>query len=94
MALTISTRLRPRPAVTDVQGHGLGGIALSAIERLAAASVHAFIVPNATVPSSRGGTDTVAWIAVAIGGMLVAAAWTVSLRVCPLQTRARNIGSG
>jgi hypothetical protein len=83
-----------RPALADVRGHGLGGIALSAIERLAAASGHAFAVPNAPVPSSRGTTDTVAWIAFAIGGMLIAAAWTVSLRVRPLQTRARNIRSG
>ena len=71
-----------RPALTNVRGHGLAGIVISAIEHLAAASGHAFIVPNGRCHRAAG-TDAVAWIALAIGGMLIAAAWIVSLRVRP-----------
>jgi len=79
-----------RPALTDVRDRGLGGIAIAAIQRLAAASGHTLIVPNATVPSSHGQTDTVSWIVFAIGSALIVVAWGASLSARPVRLR----GSG
>ncbi len=76
-----------RPALTDVRGRGLGAVAIAAIQRLAAASGHPVTVPDLTVRSTRDQTDAVSWIVLAIGGALIAVAWSASLRARPLRLR-------
>jgi hypothetical protein len=76
-----------RPALTDVRGRGLGAVAIAAIQRLAAASGHPVTVPDLTVRSTRDQTGAVPWIVLAIGGALIAVAWSASLRARPLRLR-------
>jgi len=66
---------------------GLGTAALTAVERLAAASGYRLAIPNGVVaPSSTAGSsDTLPWVAFAIGGALILVAWSASLRARPLQ---------
>ena len=76
--------------------HGLGTAALTAIERLAAASGYRLAVPGAAVApgSTAGSSDTLSWVAFAIGGALIVMAWSASLRARPLQLSRRRISSG
>ena len=69
---------------------GLGTAALTAIRRLAAASGHTLPVQRTTAPSTSSSTDTVSWLAFAIGTALIALAWTASLRAQPPHTRNRR----
>jgi hypothetical protein len=65
----------------------LGGVTLTAIQRVAAAAGHELPVPSASgaaTPSSAS-SDTVPWIVFAAGLVLIVAAWTLSLRARPLQ---------
>lgn len=68
-------------------GAQLGTAALTAIQRLAAASGHTFAIIRTTAPDTPSPTDPLPWIAFAIGAALVIAAWTASLRARPLQIR-------
>ena len=71
----------------------LAATAATAVRRLAAADGHRLAVPAAApAESSAGGgrTSPVTWIAFAIGLLLVALAWAVSLRVRPLRRRAQD----
>ena len=75
-------------------GGGIGVLAASAIERLAAASGHPLPAPVVTAPAaSRSGTPD-AWIAFAIGAALIAFAWGASFRSRPLQVGGRGASSG
>ncbi len=65
-------------------GTGLGTAALTAVQRLAAASGHALPIPSATPGSTSGSTDPVSWTAFAIGLALIVLAWTASVRARPL----------
>jgi hypothetical protein len=72
-------------AGTPVPG-ALGGAALAAVQRLAAAAGHHLAAPRGAAPrraAARSGVDVAAWLAFAVGAILIAAAWTVSLRVRP-----------
>lgn len=65
----------------------LGGVTLTAIQRVAAAAGHELPVPSASgaaTPSSAS-SGTVPWIVFAAGLVLIVAAWTLSLRARPLQ---------
>jgi hypothetical protein len=81
-----------RAAVTGTQpGSGaLGSAALTAVQRLAAASGHRLPLPNAVAVTRPQSDDTTPWIAFAIGAMLILVAWAASLRARPL--RPRHIG--
>jgi hypothetical protein len=79
-----------RAAVAGAQpaSGGLGSAALTAVQRLAAASGHRVPLPSAIAtappPSSNNLTP---WLAFATGAILILVAWTVSLRDRPLQVR-------
>jgi hypothetical protein len=72
---------------------GLGPSALSAIRRLAAAAGHPLPLPNTptAVASTRGLPEALPGAVFAVGGLLVAVAWVLSLRAQPLGARARRI---
>jgi hypothetical protein len=67
-------------------GAALGGAAIAAVQRLAAAAGHPLTTPrggptgHASAPSATGIT---AWLALAIGAILICVAWTISLRQRP-----------
>ena len=56
---------------------------MNAIQHLAAADGHTLPAPTATTLTNHSGTDTLAWIAFAIGMLLIVVAWTASLRFRP-----------
>jgi hypothetical protein len=74
-------------------GIGLGTLALTAIERLAAASGHSIAAPNAAAPAKPGASDTTAWIVFAAGVLLIALAWAASFRARPPAPRRRRAAS-
>jgi hypothetical protein len=65
-------------------GSTLGAVTISAVRRLAAAAGHPLQVSAISSPAAPTPTDYGALIALAAGALLVALAWTVSLRVRPL----------
>jgi hypothetical protein len=73
-----------------VGGAALGGAAISAVQRLAAAAGHPLVTPHggpsghASVPSATG---VRAWLALALGAILIGVAWTISLRQRPPRRR-------
>jgi hypothetical protein len=73
----------PAPAA----GARLGTVALAAIQHLAAAAGHPLAPPSAIARAKPSSTDTVSWIVFAIGGTLIAVAWTASLRARPPHLR-------
>jgi hypothetical protein len=95
---TNATLIRERAVLaaipTPTAGTGLAAAALSAVQRLAAASGHPLPTPATTVASKPGSTDTVSWIVFAAGGALIALAWGASLRARPLQLGRRRTSSG
>ncbi|HEY3944484.1 MAG TPA: hypothetical protein VGL78_04590 [Solirubrobacteraceae bacterium] len=57
-----------------------------AIQRLAAKSGHSLSLPATTdTASSAGSSGTLPWIALALGALIIAAAWAASLRARPLR---------
>ena len=71
----------------------LAATAATAVRRLAAAGGHRLAVPVTAPPRSSatsGGTSPVTWVAFAVGLLLVALAWAVSLRVRPLRRRGSD----
>ena len=80
----------PKP----VGGTELGTTTLTAIERVAAASGYSIQVPPATAITTGGGMDTLPVIALAIGVVLIAVAWTASLRVRPPRVRRGGARGG
>ena len=67
----------------------LTATAATAVQQLAAADGHRLAEPVLTppAPARGGGTSAAEWAAIAAGLLLVAVAWTVSLRVRPLRGR-------
>jgi hypothetical protein len=62
----------------------LGGAAIEAVQRLAAATGHRLPAPRgASQASAHSATGAVAWLAFAVGAILIAVAWTISLRLRP-----------
>ncbi len=76
---------------TPGDGDRVAVAALTAIERVAAAAGHPLALPSATlVPvTAHGRPETAAWVVFVLSGVLVAAAWTVSLRATALRVRGR-----
>jgi hypothetical protein len=77
------------PAPGD--GDRLAATALMAIERVAAAAGHPLALPSATPApvTVPGRPETVSWVVFALSGVLVAAAWTASLRAKAPRVRGR-----
>jgi hypothetical protein len=73
--------LAGRPIPTT--GGGLGAVALTAIQRLAAAAGHPLSIPNPAGQVKSSSTDPTPWIVFAIGGVLIVLAWTASFRARP-----------
>jgi hypothetical protein len=81
-------------------GASLATATLTAIQRLAAAAGHHLVIPQTSVGTPSSGTgsgagsnfDLQAWLALAIGATLIAAAWGASLRERPLR-RGDGVGS-
>lgn len=70
-------------------GAGLGTAALTAIQRLAAASGHPVAIPPAAATASTGGAlGTIPLIALFLGAALIAIVWTASVRARPLRLRS------
>ena len=83
---------RKRLAGTSTSG-GLAVAAVAAVRTLAAAAGHPLAAPTtqATDTRSIGGTGSdTSWIVFAAGAMLVALAWTASLRARPPGLRVRK----
>jgi hypothetical protein len=76
----------PSPANRAGPPGALGGAAIAAVQRLAGAAGHPLAAPRNGAPPSAGtraGVDVVAWLALGAGAIVIAAAWTVSLRLRP-----------
>ena len=89
----LSTREQSALSTLPAPDRNLGTRALSAIQRLAAASGHSLPAPTATAPTNHSSTDTLAWIVFAIGAVLILLAWTASLRAQPPRLLGRRISS-
>ena len=75
---------------TPGSGTGLGGAAIEAVQRLAAVAGHRLRTPHGATSgqaSTHSATGVVAWLAFAVGAILITAAWTVSLRQRPPRRR-------
>jgi ribosomal protein S12 methylthiotransferase accessory factor YcaO len=72
-------------------GRELAPAAVNAILRLAAVSGHQLPAPRASAAPSSASLGLVSWLALALGALLVAAAWGASLRARPFR---RAVGSG
>jgi hypothetical protein len=73
-------------ALASLAAPGSRGIVdstLTAIQRLAGASGHTLQVAGVAVHAPGAGKDTASWIVLAIGAVLIAAAWAASLRALP-----------
>jgi hypothetical protein len=70
----------------------LGGAALSAVQRLGAASGHPLALPAQTSSRAPARSDVLAWLVFAVGCALIAAAWTASLRARPVRPRPTPSG--
>ena len=75
-------------------GPGLGTTAVSAIQRLAGAAGYSVSAPASPLARSiPGSSDATAWIAFALGGLLIAVAWAASLRTRPLHLRDKHVST-
>jgi hypothetical protein len=67
-------------------GAALGGAAIAAVQRLATAAGHRLTTPRGG-PSGRASAPSAtgigAWLALAVGAILICVAWTISLRQRP-----------
>lgn len=69
----------------SLPGTAFGTAAIAAIRRLAAASGHDLPLPAGATPTRAGSTTIIPWIVFALGAMLIALAWTASIRARPLR---------
>jgi hypothetical protein len=69
---------------------GLATAALHAVRRLAATTGHTLPVVTGGGHAGAGSTDLMAWIVFALGGIVIVAAWTMSLRARPLGVNGRD----
>ena len=73
-------------------GTALETAAVSAVQRLAGAAGYSVSVPaGRVVGAAPGSSDGMEWIVVALGGLLIAVAWTASFRARPLRFRRRGV---
>jgi hypothetical protein len=79
----------PVPTAIAEQGRGgLGTVALTTVQRLAAAAGHPVSIPSPTAQTKSGSSDIVAWIVFAGGAGLIVLAWAASLRARPPRWRS------
>ncbi len=71
-------------ARATVPGSRLGSHTIVAVGQLAASSGHPLPLPSASSASGGGSSDPVAWVVFALGGALIAVAWTASVRARPV----------
>jgi hypothetical protein len=67
-------------------GAALGSAAIEAVQQLAAAAGHRLPAPRgapSSHASAHSATGVVAWLAFAVGAILIAVAWMISLRLRP-----------
>ena len=67
-------------------GAALSGAAIAAVQRLAAAAGHRLTAPRGSASghaSAPSATGIAAWLALAVGAILICVAWTISLRQRP-----------
>ena len=93
--LTRAGKSSPRPAVLNSlappgNSAGLAGAAITAVQRLAAASGRPLPSPSAAAASGSSSGDPVAWIAFAAGLLAIAIAWGLSFRARPLRRADRS----
>ena len=73
---------------------GIGAAAITAIRELASSAGHPLAVPSGGSTGPGGGPDSpVPWIVFAAGAILIALAWTASLRARPLRFARRKPSS-
>ena len=72
----------------------IGAAALADVRSLAAAAGHPLALPaSGPSVSTAGASNPIPWIALAIGAILVVAAWAASLRTRPLRLAGRRTSS-
>lgn len=85
---------RDQAALTRIplhdSGAGLASTALAAVRQLAPVNGHRLEVPAAVTGSGANAPDSMPWLAFGIGLVLIALAWTASLRARPLSARRRG----
>jgi hypothetical protein len=89
----VSSAGRTALARLAVAPGGLGARAITAVQHLAAAAGHPLQVSVGLPQRSSGGADYTALIVLAVGALLILAAWTLSLRARPLRA-GQGPGSG
>jgi len=73
-------------------GAALGSGTLAAVQRLAAAAGHPVAVPSVAPRAAPGSSDVLPWLVFALGALLIAVAWSASLRARPLALGRRAPG--
>ncbi len=90
------TRAVEQAALASTRAAAVGArpatVAISAVEKLAAASGHSVALAGVNAASrsagvASGSDDAVSYIVFAVGAVLIAAAWTASLRARPVRLR-------
>ena len=71
----------------DTRSTTLGPRALTAVQQLATAAGHALSIPIIKPSIRHASTDVIAWLVFAAGAIMIAAAWTASLRQRPPRRR-------
>lgn len=66
-------------------GARLGATTLTAVQRIAAAAGHPLAIPPTRAVGASGSVEIVPWIVFAAGLVLIALAWTASVRARPLR---------
>jgi hypothetical protein len=77
-------------------GAALADSAITAVQRITRAAGIPLSVPDATVTAagSSGSVDVIAWVALTAGIVVLAAAWTASLRARPVRRRVASVSDG
>lgn len=88
-----ATDPRPTEALRGLPEHpgpALGAVALTAVQKLAAASGHPLAIPAPTSATKPASADTSPWIVFAAGVVLIVIAWGASFRANPPHLRRRR----
>lgn len=94
------TQAAAAPLIGLASGRGAGAAladsAIAGVRRIARATGIRLTVPNATVTAtgSSGGVDVIAWAGLAAGIVVLAAAWTASVRARPVRRRVASVSDG
>lgn len=83
---SVAPQRQPPPAVADLRRTpqaDLGAVAVSAVQRLAAAAGIRLSMPAAVPASAPAASSPIPWVVFGAGAALIAVAWTLSLRARP-----------